>query len=75
MVHKASYASVHGPVLITDAGAYAIRYAGIGRRLDAITEWFRMNKARTLDEFCEAMRAGGIPMFYAVFADAEGHVF
>lgn len=74
VLHKPSYWSAHGPVMIGDHGAYAFRFAGLGRRLDAITQWLRMNKATSLDAFRDAMRAGGIPMFNTVYADAE-HVF
>ncbi len=72
--HEDAYSSVLGPVLVTKQGAYAFRYAGIGRRVDAITEWFRMNKATSLDEFRAAMRGGGIPMFNTIYADAN-HLF
>lgn len=73
-VHKAAYWSVHGPVMKTDNGAWAIRYAGIGRALQAGEQWYRMNKARDFGEWKQAMRMQGIPMFNTVYADRE-HVF
>lgn len=74
VVHKTAYASVHGPVLVTDHGAYAIRYAGIGRRVFAAEQWFRMNKATSFEQWRDGMRVNGIPMFNTVFADAS-HIF
>jgi acyl-homoserine-lactone acylase len=67
-------ASVHGPVVAGDHGAYAVRYAGIGRRVKAVEQWFRMNKATSFDAWREAMRVGGVPMFNTVYAD-RAHVF
>jgi acyl-homoserine lactone acylase PvdQ len=67
-------ASVHGPVVSGERGAFAVRYAGIGRRLRAVEQWFRMNKATSFDAWRAAMRVGGVPMFNAVYAD-PAHVF
>lgn len=73
-VHKPTYWSVHGPVMKTDQGAWAIRYAGIGRALQAGEQWYRMNKARDFGEWKQAMRQQAIPMFNTVYADRE-HIF
>ncbi len=62
-------ASRHGPVLKTDYGYFAIRYSGIGRAMHAGEQWYRMNKARNLDEWLRAMETQGIPMFNTVYAD------
>ncbi len=70
-VHKEVLAAEQGPVLETKNGLYAIRYAGIGRSIHAVEQWFRMNKARSLDEWKEAMRIQGIPMFNTAYADRE----
>jgi acyl-homoserine lactone acylase PvdQ len=67
-------ASVHGPVITSDHGTFAVRYAGIGRRVRAVEQWFRMNKATSLDAWRTAMRIGGVPMFNTVYSDRE-HVF
>ena len=75
--HKPVYWSKHGPVMKTDQGAWAIRYAGIGRALRAGEQWFRMNKAQDLAEWKTAMGMQGIPMFNTVYADREhiGYVY
>lgn len=69
-VHAKVYYSAHGPVLATDHGLFAIRYAGMGRLVGAVEQWYRMNKARSLDEWRAAMRLQHIPMFNAGYADA-----
>ena len=68
------YTSEQGPVVMNDHGAFAVRYAGIGRSLRAIEQWFRMNKAASFEEWRAAMRVQGIPMFNTVYADKE-HIF
>ncbi len=68
-VHKEVLASEQGPVLETKQGLYAIRYAGIGRSIGAVEQWFRMNKARSLGEWRSAMALQGIPMFNTTYAD------
>jgi acyl-homoserine-lactone acylase len=47
-IHKEVLTSVHGPVVATKNGTYAVRFAGMGRGIRAAEEWFRMNKARSL---------------------------
>ena len=66
--------SVHGPVMKTDHGTYAIRYAGIDD-VRAIEQWYRMNKARNFKEWQDAMRIQGIPSFNCSYADREGNIY
>ena len=73
-VHKSVFWSAHGPALKTDHGAWAIRYAGIGRAVRSGEQWFRMNKARDFGEWKQAMSMQAIPMFNTVYADRE-HIF
>ncbi len=63
--------SAHGPVVETDHGLYALRWPGIGdgRLLLAAEQWFRMNKATSFEEWKDAMRVHGIPLFNTVYAD------
>jgi penicillin amidase/acyl-homoserine-lactone acylase len=72
-VHKAIEWTRYGPTVETKSGHYAIHYAGIGQSLRAAEQWYRMNKARSRDEWIAAMKVQGIPMFNTVFADA-GHI-
>jgi penicillin amidase/acyl-homoserine-lactone acylase len=73
-LHKAVYfAPDLGPVFATGSPErrYAIRYAGMGRAIRAGEQWFRMNKARSLEEWKSAMRIQAIPLFNTVYADRE----
>jgi acyl-homoserine-lactone acylase len=71
-VHKPVYWSMHGPVMKNEkGGAYAFRYAGMGRALKTGEQWYRMNKARSFDEWKAAMSLQAIPMFNTVYADRE----
>ena len=70
-LHREVLGSVHGPVLETDNGLYAVHIAGLGQGIRAVEEWFRMNKARSLAEWKTAMSIEGIPMFNTVYADPD----
>ncbi|HET8644539.1 MAG TPA: acylase, partial [Vicinamibacteria bacterium] len=65
--------SVHGPVLHTPHGAYALRIAGLGE-VRQLEQWYRMNRARDYGEWSAALAMGALPMFNTVYADADGHV-
>jgi penicillin amidase/acyl-homoserine-lactone acylase len=71
--HRETLWSVHGPALRTPHGTYALRIAGLGE-VRALEQWYRMNKARTLDEWMAAMRMAAVPMFNTVYADAGGAI-
>lgn len=71
--HRDVQWSVHGPVLRTPHGVYALRIAGTGE-VRQIEEWYRMNRARTLEEFQAALDMGALPMFNTAYADAAGNV-
>lgn len=65
--------SEHGPVLKTDHGAYAIRYAGMGEIRQA-EQYYRLNKAVDFEAWQEAMRLQALPSINYVYADAEGNI-
>lgn len=71
--HREALWSVHGPVLRRPHGTYAIRFANLGE-IGMVEQWYRMNKARSLEEWQTAMRRGALPMFNSVYADREGNV-
>ena len=71
--HREALWSVQGPVVRRPHGTYAIRFAGMGD-IRAVEQWFRMNKARDLEEWQAAMRLQAVPMFNTVYADAQGHI-
>ncbi len=66
--------SVYGPTLRRPHGTYSIRYAGMGR-VQQMEQWFRLNKARTFEEWQDAMRLMSIPMFNFGYADKEGNIY
>ena len=65
--------SEHGPVMKTDHGVYALRYAGMGE-LRQVEQWLAMNKAADLDEWMEALRLRYIQSFNFVAADRTGNI-
>ncbi len=66
-------ASVHGPVMRTDHGTFALRFSGFGE-LRQVEQWYRMNRASHREEWLEAMAMGAIPMFNTVYADQAGNI-
>ncbi len=65
--------SVHGPVLRTERGTFAIRWAGMGD-VRTIEQWYRLNRAHDFEAWRAAMRLAAMPMFNFVYADEKGHV-
>lgn len=65
--------SVHGPVLRTDHGTYAVRYAGMGE-LRQVEQWYRMNLAKDFLDWKEAMRMMSFASFNFVYADKQGNI-
>ena len=73
-VKRDLYDSILGPVLKTDHGTYAIRYASMGD-VRLVEQWYRMNRSRNLSEFKEAMSIHAIPMFNTGYADKAGNIY
>ena len=69
------YESVHGPVLKLDQGYFAIRYAGHNRTGLSVEQWYRMNKARNIAEWKQAMAMQGIPMMNTMYADRNNILY
>ncbi len=65
--------SVHGPVLETDHGSFAISYAGMGEIRQSI-QYLAMNKAKTREQWMDAMRLQALPSINHVFADDKGNI-
>ena len=66
--------SVHGPVVAQEGDrALALRVAGLDRP-GGFEQWWDMSHATTLDAFEEALARLQVPMFYVVYAHAEGKV-
>lgn len=67
------YRSVHGPVLKTEHGVFAIRYAGMGE-LRQLEQYRRLNKAASFEEWSAAMSMVALPSINYVYADKEGNI-
>jgi acyl-homoserine-lactone acylase len=65
--------SVHGPVLETDRGNFALSYAGKGE-LGQSDQYLAMNKAGDLTAWKAAMARGALPSINFVYADRAGHI-
>ena len=72
-VPRSVHRSAHGPVIINDNGAFAIRYGGIGQiaQLDA---YYRLNKARDLGEWQGQIARMAIPSTNFIYADKAGNI-
>jgi len=66
--------SIHGPVLEFDHGSYALRISS-SKDLRFVEQWYRMSKAKNIDDFTNAMRIHALPMFNTAYADKEGNIF
>ncbi|HNR32586.1 MAG TPA: acylase, partial [Candidatus Hydrogenedentes bacterium] len=66
--------SVHGPVMRTPNGVFAIAYAGFGE-IRAVEQFYRMNRASTFEEFRDAMAMRATLAMNTVYADQEGNIW
>ncbi|MGP1283497.1 MAG: penicillin acylase family protein [Parasphingopyxis sp.] len=72
-VPRTVHRSIHGPVMINDNGAFAIRYAGIGE-IRQVEQYYRLTRAESFEEWQEVMRMQAIPATNFIYADREGHI-
>ncbi len=72
-VPRTIHRSVHGPVIVNDQGAFAIRYAGMDQAR-MVEQYYRLTKARDFDEWRAAMAGQGVPATNFVYADARGNI-
>ena len=65
--------SAQGPVLKTDHGTFAIRYAGMGEVRQPL-QYYRLNKARDLSEWRAALALQALPSINYIYADEKGDI-
>jgi penicillin amidase/acyl-homoserine-lactone acylase len=65
--------SVQGPVVRTDRGVFAVRYAGLDE-VRQPEQYYKLNKARNLAEWKAAMALGVLPSINYVYADEKGNI-
>ncbi len=71
--YRPVYFAAQGPVLKTDHGTFAIRYAGMGEVRQAL-EYYRLDKSRNLDQWRAALAMGALPSINYIYADAKGNI-
>jgi acyl-homoserine-lactone acylase len=72
-VNREVLRTVHGPVMKTKAGAFALRYAGMGEARQPLQYW-RLNLARDADEWRTAMAIQALPSINYIYADQTGTI-
>ncbi|MDJ0919968.1 MAG: acylase [Henriciella sp.] len=65
--------SEHGPVVEAPHGTYAVRYAGMGE-VRQLEQYYDLNRARSLEEFMQAMAQNALPSINYLYADKDGHI-
>ncbi|MXO62448.1 acylase [Qipengyuania oceanensis] len=65
--------SIHGPVIQNDQGYFAIRYGGMGN-LGQLDAYYRLNKAKTYDEWEAIIARLDIPSTNFLYADKAGNI-
>ena len=65
--------SRHGPVIESEGKTYALRYAGMGE-VRQLEQYYRLNRARSLDDFMAAMAMNALPSINYIYGDKEGNV-
>ena len=72
-VHRDVLYAAQGPVLKTDHGVFAIRYAGMNE-IRQVLQYYRLNKARDLGEWRAAMALQALPSINYIYADEKGNI-
>lgn len=73
-VPKKVWKSIYGPTLVTEQGAFAIRFGAL-ERVGAPEQWWRMNKAKNFSEWKAAMATMQLSNFNTVYADKYDTIF
>ncbi|KEO90337.1 penicillin amidase [Erythrobacter longus] len=63
----------HGPVIKNDKGAFAIRYGGMDKA-DQLDAYYRLNKAKTFEEWEAQIARMAIPSTNFIYADIKGNI-
>ena len=65
--------SQHGPVMETEHGMYAMRWAGMNN-VKTLESMFATNKAKNQQQFEAALKLNAMPSINFVYADKEGNI-
>lgn len=68
--------SIHGPVMIRDNQAFAVRIVGqdLFPVAGVLDQWWSMLRAKDLEAFQAAVRRLQLPLFNVIYADRDGHI-
>ncbi len=72
-IRREVHRSVHGPVIENDKGFYAFRYGGIGN-LGQLDAYYRLNKAKSLEEWESILARMDIPSTNFIYGDKAGNI-
>ena len=72
-VSQTIWRSEHGPVIRNNNGAFAIAYGGMDQ-LDQLTQYYRLNKATSFEQWRVAMELRGVPSTNFIYADEAGNI-
>lgn len=65
--------SVHGPVIESEHGTYAVKYAGMNE-VRQLEQYIRLSKTDSLESFMEVMSMNALPSINYVYGDKDGNI-
>ena len=73
-VKKKFYRSIYGPTLKNKTGVYSVRTPSTSN-INAVEQWWRMNKATNFTEFYKALEMKALPGYNIGYADKNDTIF
>jgi acyl-homoserine-lactone acylase len=73
-VKKKFYRSIYGPTLKNKTGVYSVRTPSTSN-INAVEQWWRMNKATNFTEFYDALEMKALPGYNIGYADKNDTIF
>lgn len=73
-ISKKYYSSIYGPTLKNKTGFFSVR-SGSLFKIRGLEQWWKMNKARSFDEFYSILEMNEIPGYNIGYADKDDNIF
>ena len=73
-IAKKFYTSIYGPTLINKTGVFSVRTPSTSN-IDALEQWWMMNKATSFTEFYNTLKKNAIPGYNIGYADKNDTIF
>jgi len=73
-ISKTYFQSIYGPALKNKSGVFAIRTPST-TNINALEQWWRMNKARSFSEFYSYLKWNALPGYNIGYADRNDTIF